>query len=78
MTRLRLSKDAAFCGNLILVNADHPIQSTSMSDTLSPALGGQDEHLLCRHAAVLLQELLHAIQGEEEIVAVSGLRAGLS
>lgn len=42
MTRLRLSKDAAFCGNLILVNADHPIQSTSISDTLSPALGGQD------------------------------------
>ncbi len=60
-------------GNLILVNAAHPLRACPSRDALTPV--GDGGVLLDRCAAALLEKLMNDICGWDGITAVSGWRS---
>jgi len=73
--RMTLKRDQIYCGNLLLVNAQHPLQSPEGNDLLPVDLRFP-EILLRREAANMLQQIFRKIDAGDEIIPVSGYRSG--
>ena len=74
MRRLTLSRAQSFCGPLILVNQDHPVQEGDPVELLAPD-GRYPDVCMERRAARLLSACIQATGGSEVIVPVSGWRS---
>lgn len=74
MKTLILSKNNIYDGNLVLVNADYPLQTSDEHD-LIPADDGFPGILLTREAANVLQRIMEKIESADEIIPVSGYRS---
>lgn len=74
MKTIALQKEKIYCGNLLLVNAEHPIRKNS-TENLIPADMRFPEILMKRDAAHLLQLVLEKICAGNAIVPVSGYRS---
>lgn len=75
MKTVSLSKDAVHSGNLILVNRDHPLREGLCETRLVPVGEESNQTLLEMGAAAVLQGVMSAVGGGEQIVAVSGFRS---
>ncbi len=72
MKSITLTPEMAFRGNLILVNADHPLRETVSPDKLN--YFKSSEVLLERKTSLVLDNLFKAISCGASIVPVSGYR----
>lgn len=74
MKTIKLDHGKIYCGNLVLVNAEHPCRSEN-TDGLVSADNRFPQILLGREAVEGLQRLLEKISAGSAIVPVSGYRA---
>lgn len=74
MNTITVSHEKIHTGNLILVNAQHPVTAPDERDLL-PAIPGFPSVLLKRDAANVLQLVLRKIRAGDDIVPVSGYRS---
>lgn len=74
MREITLERDRVYCGNLILVNAFHPIRNVDEND-LAAASARFPDILLKRKAADALRLALEEIGAGDSIVPVSGYRS---
>ena len=74
MKTIELQKEKIYSGNLLLVNAEHPLKN-NYAESLIPASMSFPEILMKRDAAHLLQLALEKISAGNAIVPVSGYRS---
>ena len=74
MNTITLTREKIYEGELILINAVHPLHCVRMEE-LVPVKAGYPDILLNRKAAGMLQTLLDALGAAGEIVPVSGYRS---
>ena len=74
MNTITLTRDKIHEGELILVNAVHPLHR-ERTEELMPVNARYPDILLNRKAAGMLQALLERLTAENEIVPVSGYRS---
>lgn len=73
MKTIKLTEETMKRGNLILVNAGHPLTSSAAPRCL-PVSPDTPKILLEVRAATCLQQLIASVGGQQEITAVSGYR----
>ncbi len=73
MKTIELEKEKIYCGNLLLVNAEHPLRDKSTHNLTSVDLRFPNI-LMKRDAANVLQLILEKISAGSSIVPVSGYR----
>lgn len=72
MKTITLNRDQVFQGNLILVNAEHPLRSSIAPEQIRPL--ERTEICMERKAALVLETLLVTIGARSSLVPVSGFR----
>lgn len=74
MRTIHLSREQISCGPLILVNQDHPIQNSTSARLTE--VDSRHPHILLEHRVTqLLSACIQAVEGQREIVPVSGWRS---
>lgn len=76
MKTIQLSQSSVFSGNLILVNARHPLHCEPDTKSLVPFPSESGQILLSQAASPSLARLLDAVGGGESIRVCSGWRSG--
>lgn len=74
MKTIKLQKENIYSGNLLLVNAKHPLNNKS-ANTLIPADSRYPDILIKREVANVLQHIFQKISAGNSIVPVSGYRS---
>ena len=76
MKTILLPQSGVYTGSLILVNAQHPLQSEPAKSSLVPFPSGGGSILLLKNACPSLTRLMDAVGGWQSVRACSGWRSG--
>jgi len=75
MTKISLSQNAIYSGNLILVNREYPVFREPCIKSLEPINDRNSDVLTETRVATILQYLISDMNCEETIIATSGFRS---